>query len=331
LTFHSKNFWQKSKSIQDAAAFNECALELFYYQREHVPVYKNFLRLLKKDEITINHFTQIPFLPVSLFKSNVITDSDIHPEFYFSSSGTSGQITSKHYLADTTIYDESLLTGFNHFYGQPDQYCFLALLPSYLERTGSSLVYMMEHLIKSGNNSMSGFFLNDHYSLHERLKILIDRDEKIFLLGVTYALLDFFEKYPIKLSNAIVMETGGMKGKRKELIKSEVHQLLTQNTGLTTIHSEYGMTELLSQAYSTGAGIFICPPWMKVIVNDLHDPFALIKNGTTGIIKVIDLANIHSCAFVETQDLGRLKDENKFEVLGRIDNSELRGCNLMIE
>ena len=329
MLFNPHDFWIRATAVHDEVTFNECALELFRYQSEQVTVYKEFLRLLKKDASSIKHYSEIPFLPVSLFKNKIVADQKSTPDFYFTSSGTTGQITSRHYLADRKIYDDSLLKCFTHFYGDPGQYCFLALLPSYLERSGSSLVYMMEHLIREGGHPLSGFFLHNHQELASRIKILTDRGEKNFLLGVTYALLDFFEKYPMQLSNAIVMETGGMKGRRKELVKSEVHQLLSAGTGLKHIHSEYGMTELLSQSYSPGEGVFNCPPWMKIIVGDLHDPFSLAATNETGNIKVIDLANIHSCAFIETQDLGRIKIDNSFEVLGRMDNSELRGCNLM--
>jgi hypothetical protein len=330
LSFDSDLFWKKSLAIDDENSFNECALELFRHQSEKVEVYKQFLGLLKRVPSTVTHYSQIPFLPVSLFKNNVISDQPTEPDFFFTSSGTTGQITSKHYLVNTKIYDESLVKCFTHFYGDPGKYCFLALLPSYLERSGSSLVYMMEHLIQHGGHPLSGFFLYNDDELAERMQILIQNNEKIFLLGVTYALLDFFHKYPMSLSNVIVMETGGMKGRRKELVKSEVHQLLSAATGLKNIHSEYGMTELLSQSYSTGEGIFSCPPWMKIIISDLHDHFSLASENETGIIKVIDLANIHSCAFIETQDLGRIQGDNKFEVLGRMDNSELRGCNLLV-
>jgi len=328
--FNSTDFWRRACEIEGEDSFNECALELFRYQSVHVKVYKEYLGLLHKDPSSIKHFSEIPFLPVSLFKNNVVTDQHETPDFFFTSSGTTGQITSKHYLADPKIYEDSLLKCFTHFYGDPSHYCFLALLPSYLERSGSSLVYMMEKLILSGGHPMSGFFLHNHEELAQRMKVLSQNNEKIFLLGVTYALLDFFEKYPMQLSNVVVMETGGMKGKRKELVKSEIHELLTKGAGLKNIHSEYGMTELLSQSYSTGAGIFSCTPWMKILISDLHDPFSQAKTGETGIIKVIDLANIHSCAFLETQDLGRIVSDNNFEVLGRMDHSELRGCNLLV-
>ncbi len=317
--------------IRDESNFNECALKLFRYQAEHVPVYKEYIRLLKKDIRTIRHYSEIPFLPVSVFKNHSISDQVKTPEFFFSSSGTSGQTTSKHYLADIGIYDEVTIKCFRHFFGDPKHYCFLALLPSYLERPGSSLVYMMQHLIATGNHPLSGFYLYNHEELAEKITLLKNKNEKIFLIGVTYALLDFFEKYhiPLSASHAIVMETGGMKGTRREMVRQEVHELLCKGSGLDTIHSEYGMTELLSQAYSTGKGIFETPPWMKIVTGESHDPFATASINDTGIIKVIDLANIHSCAFIETGDLGRMLPQG-FEILGRMDSSELRGCNLMI-
>ena len=308
--------------IESEKDFNECALELFTYQSRHVEIYKEYLQLLNINPAAIRHYSKIPFLPVTVFKNNIITDQLEPPEFFFTSSGTTGQVTSKHYLSDLSLYEESLTRSFHHFYGDPAQHCFLALLPSYLERSGSSLVYMMQHLIAVGNHPMSGFFLHNHEELAARIKFLTQSGQKIFLLGVTYALLDFFEKFPMQLINTIVMETGGMKGQRREMVKQEVHQLLCGATGLTQIHSEYGMTELLSQSYSTGEGIFSCPPWMKIIISDLHDPFAQAALNETGIIKIIDLANVHSCAFIESQDLGRTVAKNKFEVLGRMDNTE---------
>lgn len=311
--------------------FDHLAMELFRYQSKEVAVYRDFLNFLKVDVNKITTIHQIPCLPVTFFKTHQITDQKNLPAFYFSSSGTTGQITSKHYVSDLKIYNQSLLNSFELFYGSPDQYCFLALLPSYLERAGSSLVYMVEKLIKTGNHQDSGFYLYNHEDLNQKIQVIQERGDKIFLLGVTYALLDFFEKFPQKLNNTILLETGGMKGKRKEMVKAELHDILSIKSGIELIHSEYGMTELLSQAYSKGKGIFQTPPWMRIKIHDLYDPFQQLSDGQTGTVQVIDLANIHSCAFISTEDLGRIVNDKEFEILGRSDNSELRGCNLMVE
>lgn len=316
--------------IRNEDEFNHHAIELFRHQSVHVNIYKKFLSLLKFDVNIVKSYKQIPFLPVEFFKNTIVSDNPSGNEFYFTSSGTTGQEASKHYIQDLTLYEESLLKGFQLAYGDPQQYCFLALLPSYLEREGSSLIYMVNKLMEVSGHAANGFYLNNHEELYERINELENQNQKIFLIGVTYALLDFFEKYPMQLSYTILLETGGMKGRRKELIKEELHAILKSKSGLKEIHSEYGMTELLSQAYSHWKGLFSTPPWMKILVTDLHDPFTTIAFGLTGTINVIDLANIHSCAFIATQDLGRKTDEFHFEVLGRLDKSELRGCNLMV-
>ena len=317
-------------SIQSDQQFNLAALKLFNYQTSATAIYKRFVELLKFKHTGIQHYSQLPFLPVSLFRNHVITDQQTQPKFYFASSGTTGQISGRHYIYDMSLYEESLMRGFEKFYGDPAQYCILALLPSYLEQSHSSLVYMFEKLIKAGGHPHSGFYLNNLGELHLKLKSLQLRNQKVFIIGVTYALMDLFEKFPLNLPEAIIMETGGMKGRRKEVIRTELHQYLQNKTSATTIHSEYGMTEILSQAYSNGEGVFSCPPWMKVVIRDLQDPLYNLPPGQTGTINIIDLANIHSCAFIATQDLGRMVDESRFEVLGRMDNSEWRGCNLMI-
>lgn len=329
MSFDSDLFWNKASAIKSESEFNEYALELFRYQAANVYTYGKYLSLLATDIDSISHYMQIPFLPVSVFKTAVLSDQK-SPVFYFSSSGTSGQETSKHFVPDTGLYSSSLLKSFKLFYGDPREYCFFALLPSYLERPGSSLVFMMEELMKASANPEGGFFLYDHDKLFHKITEAQKSGKKIFLIGVTYALLDFFENFSLQLSDAIVMETGGMKGNRKEIIREEIHAQLQINSGCDLIHSEYGMTEMLSQCYSNGNGLFDSPPWIRIIVGDLHDPFSIVSPGVTGKIKVIDLANIHSCAFLETQDLGRKTNEGKFEVLGRMDNSELRGCNLMV-
>lgn len=330
-SFNSSVFLNRAFQISNEVEFDHLAMEIFRYQSKEVKVYRNFLNFLRVDINEIKTFQQIPCLPVTFFKSHEVTDQENTPAFYFSSSGTTGQVNSKHFVPDLNIYDKSLNKAFEQFYGSPDQYCFLALLPSYLEREGSSLVYMVEKLMKEGNHPDSGFYLFNHDDLNRKLQKLQQKGERIFLIGVTYALLDFFEKYPQQLSNTILLETGGMKGKRKELVKAELHQILSIKSGIPSIHSEYGMTELLSQAYSKGKGIFQPPPWMRIKIHDLYDPFQILPKGQTGLIHIIDLANIHSCAFISTQDLGRIVNGDEFEVLGRSDNSELRGCNLMVD
>ncbi|MCD6596584.1 MAG: acyltransferase, partial [Bacteroidales bacterium] len=250
----------------------------------------------------------------------------------FTSSGISGEDTSKHMVTDMNIYEKSFLNGFRHFYGNPSDYYLLALLPSYLEREGSSLIYMSKKLIEETRNEHSGFYLNDFDNLTKKLKYLIQKDDrKIILLGVSFALLDLAEKAALDLHKVIIMETGGMKGRKKEMIRKELHYILCEKLNVQTIHSEYGMTELLSQAYSKGKGIFRTPPWMKILIRDPYDSFRILKKGKSGGINVIDLANLNSCSFIETQDLGKITGQNQFEVLGRFDNSDIRGCNLLLE
>ena len=309
--------------------FEKRALRLFHIQSQSCKVYNKYLDLIKVTPSKINQVEQIPFLPIEFFKSQKILSSDKTVEATFSSSGTSGQSTSKHYVSDISIYEESFLSAFKHFYGLVEDYRILALLPSYLEREGSSLVYMCDQLITKSKHPQSGFYLNN---LDQLKKILQSKtDKKTLLIGVSYALLDLVEKGPISLENTIVMETGGMKGKRKEMIREELHQKLKDGFGLQKIHSEYGMTELLSQAYSKGNGIFETPDWMRVIARSSDDPLSILGNGITGGLNIIDLANINSCAFVATQDLGKTLGNNKFEVLGRFDNSDVRGCNLLVQ
>lgn len=308
--------------------FNRIALALFHYQKEKVPVYRQFLKLTHRDESPVTHYSQIPCLPVTLFKNHVVTDSEQLPAVFFRSSGTEGSQRSTHYIADPDLYRDSILCSFRLFYGDPSSFTFLALLPSYLEKGDASLIFMVEYLMKLSGRDSSGFFLQNHQQLYDRMR---KNDGPIFLIGVTYALLDFFESYPMHIPDLVLMETGGMKGRRKEMIREEVHKILMKNSGTTTIHSEYGMTELLSQAYSHGDGKFRSPPWMRVMIRDLYDPFGTPVTESTGIIHIIDLANIHSCAFLTTQDVGRATNDGFFEVLGRMDQSEWRGCNLMVQ
>lgn len=278
----------------------------------------------------VKSLQQIPFLPIQFFKSHEVLSSQEKIQETFTSSGTTGMATSRHLVTDISLYEESYRKGFSQFYGNVENYAVLALLPSYLEREGSSLIYMVDDLIRLSNHPESGFYLSNYNDLIQKLLQLDEAGENIILIGVTYALLDLIEKQNFQLKNTIIMETGGMKGKRKEMIREELHELLCNGFGVDAIHSEYGMTELLSQAYSLGNGIFECPNWMQVLIRDTEDALSYIENGKTGGINVIDLANINSCSFIATQDLGKKQPNNSFEVLGRFDNSDIRGCNLMV-
>ncbi|MBN1131537.1 MAG: acyltransferase [Bacteroidales bacterium] len=323
-------FESKIFNISSKREFQELALEIFYYQAEHNPVYKQYISLMGCSSLRVTSISDIPFLPVDFFRTHVVRTRSDEPACIFESSGTTGSVVSKHYLSGTDLYEESISRCFSLFYGNVSRRCILSLLPSYLERGNSSLVYMMNHLIKKSNHPDSGFYLNDFASLS---RILISRTRDgvpTLLLGVSFALLDFAVQYPASLSdNIIIMETGGMKGRRPEITRTELHDLLKQAFNLEQIHSEYGMTEMLSQAYSKGNGLFYPPPWMKIICRDTHDPRSLVKDGQTGGINIIDLANIYSCCFLETSDLGKCYANGGFEILGRYDHSDIRGCNLL--
>lgn len=311
--------------------FNDIAIEVFFHQFQYNSFYQQYVLGLKINPSEVTHYSQIPFLPIEFFKSQQIICNRVEENAVcFSSSGTTGQVTSKHYVNDMSVYETSFKKGFELFYGKPSDYCILALLPNYLERSGSSLVYMFDCLIKESNHELSGFYLNNLNDLIKTIENLKQANQKTILLGVTYALLDLAEK-GIELNDQfIVMETGGMKGRRKEMLKEELHQILKDKFKISSIHSEYGMTELLSQAYSQKDGIFKCSPWMKVLIRDVNDPFSYVKPNKGGGVNVIDLANVNSCSFIETKDLGKLIEGFDFEILGRFDNSDLRGCNLMI-
>ena len=312
--------------------FNSLAIEIFKFQAEKNPVYKEYINHLGIDPYHIDDILKIPFLPIRFFKTHKVFIGDGTPAITFTSSGTTGSITSSHMLAETSLYEESFLSGFRHFYGDPKDYYILALLPSYLERKGSSLIFMVSRLIKETQSSESGFFLNNFEELNSKFFILNKRnDRKIMIWGVSYALLDLAEKYAPDLSGAIVVETGGMKGRRKEIIREELHQILCENFSLKKVHSEYGMTELLSQAYSKESGIYYTPPWMKILIRDIYDPFHYMQNNRTGGVNVIDLANLYSCSFIETEDLGSQTNDKGFKILGRFDTSDIRGCNLMVD
>lgn len=330
--------------FSDSLEFEKAALEIFGLQARHNIVYKAYLAQLKTDTSKINSVGQIPFLPIQLFKSQKVV-TRIHPETgkrksetIFTSSGTTGSITSKHFVTDITLYEKSFTKCFENFYGSISGFAFLALLPSYLERENSSLVYMAQKLIEHSRHPLSGFYLNEFENLHQTILQLCAKNQKFILLGVTFALLEFAEYFnrqnrqPLQEKGlGIIMETGGMKGRRKEMVREEVHAALKKLFGVDKTHSEYGMTELLSQAYSYGDGLYKSPSWMKVLIRNINDPFQLVTSGKTGGINIVDLANINSCSFIATQDLGKLHNDETFEVLGRFDYSDLRGCSLMIE
>ncbi len=317
-------------AIKNHDAFVVKALEVFRFQAQHCDVYKEFIAYLKVKPEEILRIEDIPFLPIQFFKSHKILSNTNEIVQTFLSSGTTGMAQSKHLVTDLSLYEKSYLQGFTHFYGAIEDYVVLALLPSYLEREGSSLIYMVDDLIRKSNHQDSGFYLNDLDALKATLLQLDSEGKKVLLIGVSFALLDLVEKHQFQLEHTMVMETGGMKGRRKEMIREELHEELKKGFGLSEIHSEYGMTELLSQAYSKGQGTFSTPPWMKVLVRDTEDPLTLLPKGKVGGINVIDLANINSCSFIATQDLGKIQTNGDFEILGRFDNSDIRGCNLMI-
>ncbi|QVY64415.1 acyl transferase [Polaribacter sp. Q13] len=317
-------------NIQNQEEFKQVALEVFKHQFKNNKVYRSFCDLLYIHPSSVSKVEEIPFLPIQFFKSRKVLSSLEEIEETFTSSGTTGSLTSKHFVTDINVYKESYLKGFAHFYGNIEDYVVLALLPNYLERNGSSLVFMVDDLIKKSNNSESGFYLNNIEELAKKLVELDKKGQKKLLIGVSFALLDLIEMKQFNLKNTIIMETGGMKGRRKELIRDELHQLLQNGFGVTEIHSEYGMTELLSQAYSNGNGIFDTPPWMKILTRDTEDALTIQQPGKTGGINVIDLANYNSCSFIATQDLGKVDKNGTFEIIGRFDNSDIRGCNLMV-
>jgi hypothetical protein len=317
-------------AIRNQKEFEKITLKVFRHQFDNNKVYQDFCLLLKKDKSNVKSLNEIPFLPIQFFKTHKIVSSSNPIQESFTSSGTTGSFTSKHLVTDITLYKHSFRNAFSQFYGNIEDYVVLALLPSYLEREGSSLIYMINDLIEGSNHSESGFYLHNYDELIHTLIELDTSGQNVLLIGVTYALLDLVENQNFQLKNTIIMETGGMKGKRKEIIREELHAVLCNGFGVPTIHSEYGMTELLSQAYSLGNGIFECPPWMSVLIRDTEDALTYVENGKTGGINVIDLANINSCSFIATQDLGKKYHNHSFEVLGRFDNSDIRGCNLMV-
>ncbi len=326
------NITERIFNIASEEEFNQLALEIFFFQYENNPVYNNYVKLINCDTGQINNFKQIPFLPIEFFKTQkVICGKDTVKEV-FCSSGTTGSQKSHHYITDISVYETSAIKSFERFYGTIADYTILALLPSYVERRDSSLIWMTKlFMSKSDYKADCGFFGENNSELAIKLKnIYNDPSRKLLLIGVSFALLDFAKNIKLPLNNIIVMETGGMKGKRKEMVREELHDILCKNFGVTAIHSEYGMTELLSQAYSQGNGVYNCPPWMKVLIREINDPLSLTMEGRSGGINVIDLANINSCSFIATQDVGKCNADGTFIVAGRFDHSDTRGCNLMM-
>ncbi len=313
-----------------AASFETTALEVFAWQYQQVEIYRLYCDSIRRTPQSVNTLAEIPFLPIDFFKSHEVICKGMNAVKIFESSGTTGQVSSKHLVADLAIYEQSFKKCFKQYYGDVKDYVVLAMLPSYLERGNSSLVYMAQSLIEDSGQSASGFFLSNFEKLFGLLKQLKDGQQKVLLLGVTFALLDFADVYQIDFPDLIVMETGGMKGRREELTRQEIHEQLKTAFGVKQIHSEYGMTELLSQGYSNGNGVFTTPAWMKVLTRDVYDPFALQTGASSGAVNIIDLANVYSCSFIATGDLAKIGADGSFEILGRIDNAELRGCNLMM-
>lgn len=313
--------------------FEAHALSLFKLQSKYNPLYKQYIDCLNIKPSAVNSLDKIPFLPIDFFKTQVVKTSTWEPVAVFESSGTTAQVRSKHYVEDISYYYHITESIFKQFYGRLEDYHIMALLPSYLERENSSLVAMVDHFIKKSNSPYSGFYLYDLEDLVNQIKLTKNKGKTVLLIGVSFALLDLAEQFDIDLENGVVMETGGMKGRREELTREELHAVLCNRLHIKQVHSEYGMTELLSQAYAKGKGHFVTPPWMNVLIRDINDPFD-VRNSQgakkTGGINIIDLANIQSCAFIETQDIGRKITDNTFEVLGRFDNADIRGCNLLV-
>jgi hypothetical protein len=325
------NFKDRVFKISNASDFKKIAFEVFDYQYKNIDVYRQYVDLYCPSKPAFKTVEEIPFLPIDFFKSHKIIENNTKEECVFGSSSTSGIGQSYHFVRDLSVYEKSFMTGINLFYEEISKYCVLALLPSYLERKDSSLIYMVQRLINSSRYKESKFYLNNLDELNEQLNLFKVKKQKTILIGVSFALLDFAEKYQCDFPGLIVMETGGMKGKRKEMVREELHTFLKERFNVNSIHSEYGMTELLSQAYSKGSGIFYCPSWMKVLARDPNDPGSVISENKKGCLNIIDLANFNSCSFIATDDYGLVNTDGSFEVLGRVDNSDIRGCNLKME
>lgn len=329
MTNFVSSFSKKIFNISNNVDFSMVAIELFHHQYVHCRIYNEYINCLQIDPSTIDSMEKIPFLPIQFFKNHLIISTDVNPKLCFESSATTGSTVSKHYVCHPEIYIESFSRHFESCFGKPEEIAILALLPSYLERSGSSLVYMVDHLIKRSDVAESGFFLYNMEELQSLLLALSKRKQKTILFGVSFALLDFVEKFNIDFPELIVLETGGMKGRKEEITRLQLHEQLCKGFGVAKIFSEYGMTELLSQGYTNGGLTFSTPPWMKVLVRETNDPLTTMRHGRNGGLNIIDLANIDSCAFIATQDLGSVYSDGSFEVLGRFDDSEIRGCNLM--
>jgi hypothetical protein len=320
----------KQKLLSKHFSFESLVFEVFYFQYKYNNIYRKFVDLNKININEIKKVEEIPFLPIQFFKTHQICTQSNLPSLYFESSGTTQTINAKHYIVDEDLYQQNFMKGFQQFFGNIEDYNIIALLPNYLERQHSSLVYMFNHLIQLTKSNLSGFYLDDFHALNQTLQKTKVSSKKTILLGVTYALLDFAAAYPQDLSHCIVMETGGMKGRKKEMTKYEVHEILKQAFSIDDIFAEYGMTELLSQAYSLKDGIYFCADTMRVFSRDIYNPKAFLHEPKRGVLNVIDLANIYSCAFIETQDVGIVYNHQEFEIIGRLDNSDIRGCNLML-
>jgi hypothetical protein len=319
-------------SIENQSDFSLAALELFHHQRDNNAIYRAFIKKLGREDVKTDDIHDITFLPVELFRNHIILTGHFPVDIIFESSGTTGTIPARHFVKDLKLYEESFTKGFRHFYGDPEEFIIAALLPSYTERRGSSLVYMVERLAALTRHDLSGFYRDNFNDLVKLIDRRNESGRKLLLIGVSFALLDLAEQKAPDLSGAIVMETGGMKGRRKEITRRELHSILMEKFRIGSVHSEYGMTELLSQAYSEKDGIFYCPPWMKILIRDPQDPMTIFREpGKSGGINIIDLANINSVSFIATNDLGRLHEDGGFEVLGRFDSSDIRGCNLMAD
>lgn len=318
-------------NIKNSNEFDALALEIFKFQYENNKVYGNWCKLMNKNPENVKNIELIPFLPISFFKTHKIVSFTQEPVHFFKSSGTTNNETSKHYVYDLKLYERSFIHCFEEFFSDIEEYCFIALLPNYIEQGNSSLIYMIDNFIKRSKHKESKFYNNSLQEVIRTLKECERKNIKTILFGVTYALLDLIEIEKLNLNNTIVFETGGMKGRRKEIIREELHKILSNGFGVNEIASEYGMCELFSQAYSKGNGRFFCPKQMKVLIRDTYDPLTFIEENKTGGINIIDLANIYSCSFIETQDLGKIYQDNSFELLGRIDNTTIRGCNLMYD
>ncbi len=323
-----KSQWEYKIFEQSAGDFEALALEIFRFQYGANPLYRDYADAIRRAPGQVHKMEEIPFLPIRFFKTHKIKTTSFETEMVFESSGTTGTINSRHYVKSVALYEESFIRAFQQFYGSVTDWCVIGLLPSYLERNNSSLVYMTEKLIEKSGHRSSGFYLHDKAGLAKQLQQLQADKQQVFLIGATFGLLDFAAEYPMHFRNTVLVETGGMKGRREEMVRAAVHDALKRAFDLPVIHSEYGMTELLSQAWSAGEGIFECPSWMKVLVRDEDDPLSVTKTGK-GAINCIDLANLYSCSFIATDDAGEIGPDGRFGVLGRLDGSDLRGCSLL--